>query len=98
MKQRATEKVDVGGILRNADVTATVIATVIVGTDGRVECLKIINPEIPFVVSEVDKALRQWKFKLMEQNGKPVSYVGWLQFQFCRTGCPEGKSSVTLLQ
>jgi hypothetical protein len=34
----------------------------------------------------------------MEQNGKRVPYVGWLQFQFCRIGCPEGKSSVTLLE
>jgi TonB-like protein len=98
MKQRATEKVDVAGILKNADVNATVIASVIVGSDGRVACLEIVNPKHPLVVGEVDRALRQWKFKSMEQNGQPVSYVGWLQFQFCRIGCPEGKSSVTLLQ
>jgi hypothetical protein len=88
----------VGGLLKNADVNATVIASVMVGADGRVECLKIINPKHPFVVGEVDKALTQWKFKPMEQNGKYVPYVGWLQFQFCRIGCPEGKSSVTLLE
>jgi hypothetical protein len=98
MKQRATEKVDVAGILKNADVNATVIASVLVGSDGRVACLEIVNPKHPLVVGEVDRALRQWKFKPMEQNGKPVSYVGWLQFQFCRIGCPEEKSSVTLLQ
>jgi hypothetical protein len=92
MKERALEKVDVGGPLKNADVNATVIASVIVGTDGRVECLKIINPKHPLVAGEMDKALRQWKFKPMEQNRKLVSYVGWLQFQFCRIGCPEGKS------
>jgi len=44
MKERAVEKVDFGGLLKKADVNATVIASVIVGSDGRVECLKIINP------------------------------------------------------
>ena len=97
MKERATEKVDVGGVLKNMDVNATVIASVIVGTDGGVECLKIILPEFPVVVSEVNKALRQWKFKPIEQDGKRARYVGWLEFQFCRIGCPEGKSSLTLL-
>jgi hypothetical protein len=97
MKRRATKKVDVGGILKNADVNAAVIASLVVGTDGQVECLKIISPTHPMVVSEVDKALKQWKFKPMEKDGKPVSYVGSLQFQFCRVGCAEGKSSVTLL-
>jgi hypothetical protein len=98
MKLRATERVDVAGVLKNADVNATVIVSVIVGPDGRVACLEIVNPKHPLVVVEVERALRQWKFRPMEQNGKPVSYVGWLQFQFCRIGCSEGKSSVTLLE
>jgi TonB-like protein len=98
MKRRATEKVDVGGILKNADINATVIASVIVGTSGHIECLKIINPKHPLVVDEVDKALRHWKFEPMEQEGKLIAYVGWLQVQFCRIGCPAGKSSVTLLE
>jgi Gram-negative bacterial TonB protein C-terminal len=98
MKQRATVKVDVAGILKNADVNATVIASVIVGRDGRVECLEIVNPKHPLVVVEVARALRQWRFKPMEQNEKPASYVGWLQFRFCRIGCSEGTCSVTLLQ
>jgi Gram-negative bacterial TonB protein C-terminal len=97
MKGRATKKVDVGSILKNADVNATVIVSIVVGTDGKVECLQTMNPKHPMVVGEVDKALSQWKFKPMEQDGKPVSYVGWLQFRFCRVGCAEGKSSVTLL-
>ena len=98
MKERAVEKVDVGGVLKNMDVNATVIASVLVASDGRVECLKIINPDFPLVVAEVEKALRQWKFKPMVQDGKRVPYVGWLEFQFCRIGCAEGKSSVTLLE
>ena len=53
MKERAAEKVDIGGLLKKADVNATVIASVIVGSDGRVECLKIINPRHPLVVGEV---------------------------------------------
>jgi hypothetical protein len=47
MKRRATKKVDVGRILKNADVKATVVATVIVGKDGDVECLTIISPQHP---------------------------------------------------
>ena len=68
-----------------------------VGANGDVEYLKVINPKHPMVVNEVYKALRQWKFQTMKQNGKPVGYVGWLQFEFCRIGCAEGKSEVTLL-
>jgi hypothetical protein len=98
MKDRAVEKVDVGRVLKNMDVNATVIASVLVASDGRVECLKIISPDFAPVVAEVDKALRQWKFKPMVQDGKRVLYVGWLEFQFCRIGCGEGKSSVTLLE
>lgn len=98
MKQRATVKVDVAGIQKNADVNATVIASVVVRRDGRVECLEIVNPKQPLVVVEVARALRQWKFKPMEQNQKPAWYVGWLQFRFCRIGCSEGTSSVTLLR
>jgi len=98
MKQRATDKVEVAGILKNADVNAIVIASVIVGSDGRVACLDIINPKHPLVVREVDRAIRRWKFKPMKINGKPLPYVGWLQFQFCRIGCSEGKISRTLLE
>ena len=68
-----------------------------VGANGDVEYLKVINPKHPMVVNEVYKALRQWKFQTMKQNGKPVGYVGWLQFEFCRSGCAEGKNAVTLL-
>jgi hypothetical protein len=98
MKQRATVKIDVAGIQKNTDVNATVIASVAGGRDGRVECLEIVNPKQPLVVVEVARALGQWKFKPMEQNERPASYVGWLQFRFCRIGCSEGTSSVTLLQ
>jgi hypothetical protein len=45
MKRRATKKADVGGVLKNADVNATVIASVLVGTSGDVECLKVVNPK-----------------------------------------------------
>ena len=98
MKERAVKKVDVGRALKNMDVNAIVIASVIVASNGRVECLKIINPDFPLVVAEVDKALREWKFRPMVKDGKRVAYVGWLEFQFCRIGCAEGKSSVTLLE
>ena len=97
MKRRATKKTDVGAVLKNADVNTTVIASLIVARSGEVECLKVINPKHPLVVNEVYKALRQWTFQPMEQDGKPVAYVGWLQFEFCRIGCAEGRSSVTLL-
>jgi len=98
MKQRTTHRVDVGALLKNADVNGTVIVSVIVGSDGSVECLSVINPKHPLIVSEVDKAVRQWTFKPMQHNGKSVPYVGLLVFQFCRIGCAEGKSSVTLLE
>lgn len=98
MKRRALQKVDVGPLAKNADINAIVIASVIVDNAGSVQCLKILNPKHPLIVAPTIEALKQWRFKPMEQKGKPVAYVGWLQFQFCRIGCPEGKSSVTLLE
>jgi hypothetical protein len=98
MKKRALHKVDVGPLVKNFDIDAIVIASLIVDKTGNVQCLKILNPKHPLVVASTIEALKQWKFKPREQNGKLVSYAGWLQFQFCRIGCLEGKSSVTLLE
>ena len=103
MKRRAIQKVDVGLELKNLDINMMVIATMIVREDGSVECVKSIHSVdeprdlVSFVGNDVENALRKWKFKPMKLNRKPVSYVGILEFQFCRIDCSEGKSSVTLL-
>jgi hypothetical protein len=99
MKRSSLRKVDVGALLRNADVSATtVIANLIVGTDGSVACLKIITHNHPLITGEVEWALKQWKFRPMENLGKAVAYAGVLEFQFCRVGCVFVKNSVTLLE
>jgi hypothetical protein len=98
MKKRALQKVDVGPLAKNADIKAVVIASVLVDNAGGVQCLKVLNPQHPLVVAPTLEALKQWKFKPMRKKGRLVAYVGWLEFQFCRIGCPEGKSSVTLLE
>jgi hypothetical protein len=92
MKRRATEKTDVGGVLKNADVNANVIASVMVGTNGDVECVKVINPKHPMVVNEVYKALRQWKFQTMKQNGKPVDTLDGCNSSFAESDAPKAKA------
>jgi hypothetical protein len=99
MKRNATHKIDVGPIVQNADVSATtVIANLIVNTDGNVACLTIVTHNHPLITGEVKRALRQWKFRKMEHSGIAVAYAGVLEFHFCRVGCEFVKNSVTLLE
>lgn len=97
MKQRATHKVDVGDFLNQVEIKGTVIVDVLVGTSGEVVCVKSLNVH-PIIRVEVEKALKSWKFKAAEVNGKRIAYLGRLEFTLCNLNCGDKGSSMTLLK
>ena len=97
MKDRATRRVELGGILRQADISGTAIVDVLVGADGEVVCLKC-QARHAFIRVEVEKAVKSWAFKPAESKGKPVAYLGRLQFRLCNILCGEQGPSMTLLK
>lgn len=100
MKKRATYKVDVDAPilkLRELDFRSTVVVSVLVGASGEVVCAKSVSG-ISFALEPVEKALRAWTFKPEKQKGKPIAYLGQLDFYLCNGECREGDSGVTLLK
>jgi hypothetical protein len=98
MKARAIHKVDLDeGILRQADFRSTVIVEVLVGASGKVVCAKSLAG-ILMARRPVEKALQSWTFKPRKQEGKPVAYLGQLDFMLCNADCGEEPFGVTLLK
>lgn len=97
MKERATRKVELSGLIRQADIRGTAIVDLLVGTSGEVVCLKS-EARYPLVRAEVEKALKSWTFRPAESNGRAVAYVGRLQFTLCNILCGEQDTSMTLLK
>ena len=97
MKRRATRKVDVSGSIKQADIKGTAIVDVLVGTSGEVVCMKSLIGHA-MIRKGVETALRSWTFRRAEVGGKPVSYLGRLEFTLCNINCSEQGSSMTLLK
>ena len=97
MKDRATHKVELSGFIRQADIKGTAIVEVLVGTSGEVVCLKSLARH-PLIRVEVEKALKSWTFKRAEVNGRPVAYLGRLEFTLCNILCGDQGPSMTLLK
>jgi hypothetical protein len=98
MKKRATHKVDLDSpMLKQLDFKSTMIVSVLVGPSGDVVCAKSISG-IPFALEPVAKAVRAWTFKPEKRKGKPVAYLGQLDFLLCNTDCGEEPFGVTLLK
>jgi hypothetical protein len=86
MKKRATRKVDFDApYLEMAHFQGTIIVDVLVGGTGEVVCIKNLSG-LGLIRKPVEAALRSWKFKPEKQNGKPVAYLGQLDFMLCNTG------------
>jgi len=97
MKSRATRKVDVSvTLMGKVDFKATFVFEVLVGATGNIICLKRVSG-FPAADAEVEKSLRQWKFKPAEMNGRPVASTGTMQFYLCNIECGQGGRSITLL-
>ena len=97
MKKRATHKEDLGGIFHVVDGRAVVIVDVLVGANGEVVCTKALTLQNIFS-GGVEKALTGWTFTPEVQKGRPVSYLGRLEFTLCNTSCRDGEWSMTLLK
>jgi hypothetical protein len=97
MKKRATHRVDIGPVLKQADIKDTAIVDIIVNPSGTVACVKSLIG-LPMVRLEVEKALRGWMFTSASMEGKPVAYVGEIEFSLCNLSCGEEGPSMTLLK
>jgi len=100
MKKRATHKVDLdASIMRQLDFSSTVVVEVLVDATGDVVCVKSISG-ISFALEPVEKALQAWKFETAKSlwDGKPVAYLGQLEFPLCKGVCPKQGFGVTLLK
>jgi hypothetical protein len=97
MKERATDKVDLSGFVRQLDLKSGVIVDVLIGKGGEVVCLQW-QEGLPIVRVAVERALEKWTFKREEVNSKSVAYVGQLQFVLCNTDCGDDGLSMTLLK
>ena len=73
------------------------VVEVLVGTSGEVVCMKTISG-IPFARKPVEAALQEWKFKPEMLDGKPVAYLGQLNFLLCNLDCGKEAFGVTLLK
>lgn len=97
MKARATHKVDLVGFIKQLDFKSTMIVDVLVSKTGDVVCTKSMIG-IPLARKPVEEALRSWKFRPAKLDGKPVAYLGRMEFTLCNTSCSEGDYGVTLLK
>ena len=97
MKSRAIRKVDLTGPVTNLDVRDTAIAEMVVGPSGVVACMRVVSMH-PMLQAEVEKALKSWTFKRAEVKGRPVAYLGHLEFRLCNILCGKEGMSMTLLK
>lgn len=97
MKARATRKVDLSGLILNADINGTATVQLLIGTSGEVICAKSA-PTHPLIQSSIERAVRSWTFRPELDHGRPVAYLGTLQFVLCNINCGKRGTSMTLLK
>jgi hypothetical protein len=98
MKERATHKVDLDSpLLKQLDFSSTMVVEVLVDKSGEVVCMKTISG-ISFARKPVEAALQEWKFKPEKLDGKPIAYLGQLNFLLCNLDCGKEAFGVTLLK
>lgn len=97
LKSRATRKVDVSvAFMGNLDFKATFTYEVLVGPAGNVICIKRAHG-FPKADAEVEKSVRQWKFKPADKDGKAVASMGVMDFYLCNIDCGKEGRSISLL-
>ncbi len=57
---------------RRAHAQGTIVLTLVVGTDGRPQDIKVIRPIGYGLDEETIKTVRTWRFEPARRNGKPV--------------------------
>jgi hypothetical protein len=98
MKKRATHKEDLPAIFKMIDGRAVVYIDVLVGPKGEVICSKAITDANGIFGNGVEKAMAAWTFEPDKQKGKPVAYLGRMEFTLCDEGCQDGDWGMTLLK
>jgi hypothetical protein len=97
MKQRATYKRDISDFMRRTDFRDTHFLEILVGPSGNVLCAKTVSG-LPVASVEVENAVRAWTFQPAKKNGKPVAYVGFLEFFLCNTSCGKQGFSMSIVK
>lgn len=98
MKKRATHKEDLPGLFKMIDGRAVVYIDVLVGPRGEVICSKAITDANGIFGNAVEKAMAGWTFEPAKRRGKPIAYLGRMQFTLCNSGCRDGEWGMTLLR
>lgn len=65
--------------------SGTVIIAMKVNAEGKVECARKISGH-PLPEAGLMEAAKQWSFKPLKKDGKPVAFVGMLAFRFKNSG------------
>jgi hypothetical protein len=97
MKERATAKEDLNGFIKQLDFRTVMVLRLIVSESGKVVCVKTISG-MPMARRATEEAVQRWKFRVASKAGRPVSYIGWLEFKLCSTACGSDEYGVTLLK
>ena len=97
MKAKAQHKRDLRSDFKQIDLRETTILDVLISPNGEVLCTK--TPVGLAVLSrEIEQAVNSWKFEPVQSHGKPIAYLGRLEFRLCYTGCGASGTSMTLLK
>ena len=97
MTRRAIAKVDLKGFIKQVDIRTEIIVDVLVGDSGEVVCTKSLVG-LQIARKPTEEALQSWRFKTATEEGKPVAYLGRLEFTLCNTSCGDEGPSMTLLK
>jgi TonB family protein len=74
-------------IAKNAHISGTVVLDCIISTDGTVESLDYISGP-PLLLKAAMDAVRQWRYKPVLVNGKPVRIISTVSVIFTLAGSP----------
>ena len=97
MKSKSTVRFDIEGPIKQADIKGTIVVDVLVAPDGHVVCTKTVIGH-PMMRKSVEEALRKWEFSPMKAEGKPVGYLGRLEFSLCNISCGDTGPSMTIVK
>ena len=81
-------------LAQNMRIEGTVTLSILVDEKGEPICIQLVTGH-PLLVRLAIDAAKNWKFKPMTQNGKPVGFFGVLEFHFS-TGNADAKRNSCL--
>jgi hypothetical protein len=79
------------------DLREITILDVLISPKGEVVCTKTLVG-LAVLSREIEQAVSSWKFEPVQSHGKPIAYLGRLEFRLCNTGCGASGTSMTLLK